>query len=143
MSYFEVIPWDNPWLGPVSTGAGGLGDEETYITVATGSPPGWQAGVVASNITIYLTLDSARTVTVYIDDNLANTVGGDVFILGAGPQVLSCDIVSQPGDLAQITLAIPGGNWTTPDTLTDIVVTVGAAPTSEFWTSFTKSYEIS
>lgn len=142
MSYFEVIPWDNPWLGPVSTGSGGLGDEETYITVATGSPAGWQVGVVASNITIYLTLDSARTVTVYIDDNLANTVGGDVFVLGAGPQVLSCDIVSQPGDLAQITLAIPGGNWMTPDTLTDIVVTTGVAPVSDFWTSFVKSYEI-
>ncbi len=142
MSYFEVIPWDNPWLGPVSTGSGGLGDEETYITVATGSPAGWQVGVVASNITIYLTLDSARTVTVYIDDNLANTVGGDVFVLGAGPQVLSCDIVSQPGDLAQITLAIPGGNWVTPDTLTDIVVTTGVAPVSDFWTSFVKSYEI-
>jgi len=141
MSYFELIPWDNPWLGPVSTGAGGLGDEETYIIASMGAPSGWEVGVVASNITIYLTLATPRTVTVAISDNLANIVGGDVFVLGAGMQVLSCDIVSQPGDLAQVTITMTS-DWMDPDTLTNIVVTVGAAPTSEFWTSFTKSYEI-
>ena len=108
---------------------------------STGTPSGWEVGIVASNITIYLTLATPRTVTIEISDNLSNIVGGDVFVLGDGAQVLSCDIVSQPGDLFQITMSMTGDQMD-PDTLTDIVVTAGAAPTSEFWTSFTKSYEI-
>ena len=141
MASFEFIPWDNPWLGPVITEDGGLGDDNTYIMASTGTPSGWEVGVVASNITIYLTLATPRTVTIEISDNLSNIVGGDVFVLGDGAQVLSCDIVSQPGDLFQITMSMTS-DWMNPDTLTDIVVTAGAAPTSDFWTSFTKSYEI-
>ena len=141
MASFEFIPWDNPWLGPVITEDGGLGDNNTYILASTGTPSGWEVGVVASNIAIYLTLATPRTVSIEISDNLANTVGGNVFVLGAGAQVLSCDIVSQPGDLAQVTITMTS-DWMNPDTLTDIVVTAGSAPTSEFWTSFVKSYEI-
>ena len=142
MAYFETIAWDNPWLAPVQTGTGGLGNNTTYITASMGSPVDWNIGVIATEITLYLTLYDAATVNVTIYNDSFDAIGGDVFVLGSGAQVLSCPIVAQTGNLAQITLEIPDGNFSTPDILTDVVVSAGPVITPEFWTSFTKSYEI-
>ena len=148
MVSFAIIPWLNPWPNDLSSTSpitdGGIdyfmGGDVTYIATNVSFPAQvWQIGLIVSEVKVHLTLAVANTVTVAVYD-LSNIVGGDVFVLGAGSHVLSCPIIGQTGDLGQIDVAIPLSDPL--DVITDIEVITGSPPVSDFWTSFTKSYEI-
>jgi hypothetical protein len=145
MAYFEVVPWVDPFPGSISKSVplniSGtdyyLGDSETYF-ITSGQV--WQIGVLASEIVVYLTLAVGNTITVTIFDENATTIGGDVFVLGAGAHVLSCPIFGQTADLAQTTVSIPSADAS--DAVTDVVVVTATPNISDFWTDFVKSYEV-
>jgi hypothetical protein len=140
---FTIDPWPNPWPNDLSSTSpitiGGvdyfMGGDATYISTNEGLPAQvWHIGLIVAEVKLYLTLAVANTVSVEIYDESALLVGGDVFVLGVGSHVLSCPIIGQTADMAQITLGIPLSD--PGDILTNVEVIPGVPTISEFWTRF-------
>ncbi len=144
------VYWDNPWLSPVNAGdpSPRTFDGTGYTTVTVGIdtvPPDWQIGVIASEIQVSFTCVSARTVEILVYENDPDAGGvliaGDVFPVSAGSHTVSIPVVSQTYDLERYSFSF-GGPEEAGDSLDGTVVVTGPTLLPEFWTSFTKSYEI-
>lgn len=137
--------WDNPWLMPV---LGTDPDPRDFVAgvviFSTGPgavPPDWQIGVIASEVQVTFTCVSARTVEILIYDTGSVLIGGDTFVVAPGTHTVSVPIVSQTADIAAMSFSL-GGMHEAGDSVDSATVVGGSPPVSDFWTSFTKSYEI-
>lgn len=143
------VPWDNPWLSPVydDDPAPRAFDGNGNTTISVGPdevPLDWHLGVIASEIQVTFTCVSSRAVEILLYDNDpmgSALIAGDTFAVNAGTHTVSLPIVAQVYDLSFITFSF-GGPEEAGDTLVEVVVVSGSPPVSDFWTSFTKSYEI-
>ncbi len=137
--------WDNPWLTPVlgtdPDPRDFVGGVVIFSTGPYASPPDWQIGVIASEVQVTFTCVSARTVEILVYETGGVLIGGDTFVVSPGTHTVSVPIVSQAADLGYFSFSL-GGMEEDDDSVDSATVVGGSPPASEFWTSFTKSYEI-
>ncbi len=140
------IPWDNPWGAPVlwSDPPPRAFDFSGFANVIVGLwsvPSNWWVGVRPIQIDVSITCAGARTVQVLVYQALGVVIGGDTFVLAPGTHSLAVPIVGQTNDLARVTVDF-GSAVVSGDSLNSVSLDLAPPVYDEFWTSFTKSYEI-
>lgn len=140
------IPWDNPWGAPVlwSDPPPRAFNFSGFANVSAGIgsvPSNWWVGVRPIQINVSITCAGARTIQVLVYQLPYTLIGGDTFVLASGTHSLAVPIVGQTTDLSNVTVDF-GSAVVSGDSLNSVSLDLAPPVYDEFWTSFTKSYEI-